>query len=41
MKFIEDDPGLACPSCSSVNIHPADKETIHLPCYLGDRGTMH
>lgn len=41
MKFVESDPGLACPACGSVNINPADKGVITLPCYLGDRGTLH
>jgi hypothetical protein len=43
MKFIEeeDGPGLACPRCGGSDVHPANKEIIDLPCYVGERGTLH
>jgi hypothetical protein len=43
MKFIEeeDGPGLACPRCGGTSVHPANKEIIELPCYVGERGTLH
>jgi len=44
MKFTDDEgdgPGLACPRCGSSNVHPAEKRTIVLPCYMGEIGTVH
>jgi hypothetical protein len=30
---------LRCPKCSSANWHPAERETVTVPEYIGDIGT--